>query len=206
MFRMNGKANYVRQALAVSFVAVCGLAFVPQMKADEWNKKTAVTFSEPVELPGLALGAGTYTFKLMDSNANRNVVQVFNNDETQLLGTFLAIPDYRLKPHSRTVIQFEERPAGTPPAIMAWFYPGDEYGQQLVYPHQRAMELAKQNRQNVLSMPDELTGSMKTKSSSADDSGIQSLRKAKVTGVRPSGESLAAEDIVTSKPEIRSSK
>jgi len=36
-----------------------------------------VTFSGPVEIPGKALPAGTYVFKLLDSQGNRNIVQVF---------------------------------------------------------------------------------------------------------------------------------
>ena len=47
----------------------------PQAKADDWNQKTIFTFSGPVEIPGQALTAGTYVFKLADSQTNRNIVQ-----------------------------------------------------------------------------------------------------------------------------------
>jgi hypothetical protein len=46
-----------------------------------------------VEIPGQILPAGTYVFKLADSTGNRHVVQVFNQAENHVYGTFLAIPD-----------------------------------------------------------------------------------------------------------------
>jgi hypothetical protein len=67
---------------------------VQRAAADDFDQKTVFTFSGPVEIPGQVLSAGTYVFKLADSSSDRNIVQVFNKDETHLYGTFLAIPDY----------------------------------------------------------------------------------------------------------------
>lgn len=117
---------------------------------DDWNKKTTLTFSHPVEIPGVVLPAGTYVFKLADSLANRNIVQVFNSDENMVYATILAIPHYRMSPADKTVILFEERPADRPQAIHAWFYPGETYGQEFVYPKRRALELAQATHQPVL--------------------------------------------------------
>ena len=78
-------------------------------KADERNHKTIITFSGPVEVPGVGqhlLPAGTYVFKLVDSSAFRHIVQIFNQDETHLLTTILAIPNYRFKATDKTVITF----------------------------------------------------------------------------------------------------
>ena len=97
----------------------------PQARADEWNQKTVMTFSGPVEIPGQVLLPGTYVFKLMDSQSDRNIVEVFNKRENHLYGIFLAIPDYRLKlpGNGKPIITFEERAAGAPEAVKAWFYP-----------------------------------------------------------------------------------
>ena len=83
------------------------------------------------------LPAGTYVFKLLDSQSSRNVVQIFDANQTKLYASLLAIPDYRLKRADKTVITFEERAADSPEAIQAWFYPGDDYGQQFVYPKEK---------------------------------------------------------------------
>jgi hypothetical protein len=116
---------------------------------DAWNKKTTLTFNQPVELPGVILPAGQYVFKLADFASSRNVVQVFNADEDQIYATILAIPSYRMDPADEPVILFEERRSDRPQAIHAWFYPGDQYGQEFVYPEGRGLEAAQTTVQPV---------------------------------------------------------
>jgi len=130
-------------ALALSL-----LWFVPasSARADQANDKTVLTFSQPVEIAGRVLPAGTYTFKLADSLSDRHIVQIFNADESQIIATVLAIPDYRLTPTDETIIRFSEVPAGSPEAIRGWFYPGNTVGHAFVYPKTRAMQLAKASK------------------------------------------------------------
>ena len=116
---------------------------LPSAQADTWNKKTIVTFSQAVEVPGKILPAGTYTFKLLDSLSDRHIVQIFNADGSQIIATILAINNYRLQPTGDTVMKFGERPGDSPEALRAWFYPGDNFGQEFVYPKVRAIQLAK---------------------------------------------------------------
>jgi hypothetical protein len=123
--------------------------FLNPARADQWNKKTLLTFSQPIEVPGKVLPAGTYTFKLLDSMSYRHIVQIWNEDGTQLITTILAIPNYRLEPTEETVIKFHERPGDSPDALRAWFYPGDNFGQEFVYPKTRAIQLAQQSNEIV---------------------------------------------------------
>lgn len=102
-------------------------------RADEWTKTTKLTFNRPVEVPGMILGPGTYVFRLADLS-DRNVVQIFNADESHLYEDVLAIPAYRETLTDKTVVTFEERAKGAPEAIATWFYPGDNYGEEFVYP------------------------------------------------------------------------
>jgi hypothetical protein len=142
-------------------LALVGAVLSPAAKADGWNQKTVMTFSGPVEIPGVhlkgwgVLPAGTYVFKLLDSQSDRHIVQIFNKDETQVIATILAIPNYRLKATGKTVVTFRERPAGEPEALRAWFFPGENFGQEFVYPKARAVELAKTVNQVVLFTPAE---------------------------------------------------
>jgi len=136
-----------KQAALLCAIALLGAS---GLLADQWNKKTVVTFNSPVQLPGIALPSGTYVFKLADSLSNRNIVQVFNADESQILTTILAIPNYQLEPKEETVLKFEERPSNQPDAIRAWFYPGDNFGQEFVYPKQQGTELAAREHIPVL--------------------------------------------------------
>ncbi len=132
-------------SFAVAGFIVAGISMTPA-KADQWDKRTVVKFSAPVEIPGRVLPAGTYVMKLADSNADRDIVQFFNKDDTRLIETVLAIPDYRVTPTGHTVLTFEERTAHSPQAIKTWFYPGDYYGQEFLYRPHPAMLTA----QNVI--------------------------------------------------------
>ena len=138
----------LRAAPTVLCVALMSTAFAPNSKADDWDKKTTITFSGPVEIPGVhlhgwgVLPAGTYVFKLLDSRSDRHIVQIFNADESMIYATILAIPNYRLKATDKTVITFNEGIEGRPEALRAWFYPGRNWGEEFVYPKARAMELA----------------------------------------------------------------
>jgi hypothetical protein len=149
--------------LRMAAMAFCLLLLVggnlTRSQADDHNKQTTFTFSAPVEVPGsngtVVLPAGTYVFKLMDSDSNRNIVQIFNEDQTHLYATVLAISNYHLTPSDKTITTFEERPEGAPEAIKAWFYPGDTFGQEFAYPKAKAVELAKENNEPVPSIPQE---------------------------------------------------
>lgn len=108
--------------------------------------KPVSKLNEPLEIPGRVLSPGTYVFKLLDDAGNRHIVQIFNADESHIYATILALPVYRLSPAGKTVITFEERTSGSPEALQAWFYPGDNYGEEFVYPKVRAIEIAKATR------------------------------------------------------------
>jgi hypothetical protein len=131
------KENHAMKKTRVAVLSLClgllSIPFVPQVKADEWDKKTTMTFSGPVEIPGQILSPGTYVFKLMDNASDRHIVQILSPEERHVYATILAIPDERLQVTGKTVVTFEERAAGSPEAIKAWFYPGDTTGNQFVY-------------------------------------------------------------------------
>ena len=125
-------------------------AIASHIYADTFNKRTKVTFSQPVAVPGgKVLPACSYTFTILDTIGSRNVVQIWNEDKTQLITTILAIPNYRLEPAEETVIEFSERPADRPQAVKAWFYPGHTYGIEFVYPKEEALQIAEASNEVV---------------------------------------------------------
>jgi len=131
-----------RLFLAVASIGLLAIGLAPGARADEWNKRTTLTVNEAIQVPGVVLPAGKYVVKLLDSASDRHIVQIFNAEENQVLTTILAIPNYRLKPTGDTVFTFWETPPGNPRALRAWFYPGDNFGQEFAYPKMKAIEIA----------------------------------------------------------------
>jgi hypothetical protein len=133
----------IKKALWIG-IALSLFACLPasSARADEWTKSTKITFSQPVDVAGHVLPAGTYLFKMADAN-DRHIVQIFSADGKKVVATVMTIPDYRLKATNKTVIKFREVPAGSPEALRAWFYPGRTIGEEFIYPKHRARELAK---------------------------------------------------------------
>jgi hypothetical protein len=170
---------------------------ISRATADESDQKTSFTFSGPVEIPGQVLQAGTYVFKLADSGADRDIVQVFNKDETHLYGTFLAVADERLRPAGKPIITFEEAPAGSPEAVKAWFYPGDTYGHEFVYPKTRAVGLAKANNTPVPSMPAELAANTTKPTTTLKEPHIVAMSQAHLKAQKPTGEEVEVAEVFT---------
>ena len=144
----------MRVLKAMCCAAALTVAVASGARADDWDKKTILTFSGPVQIPGATLPAGSYVFKLADLSGNRHVVQVFDKAEKKIYATLLAIPNDRMEPSDEPVVMFAERPAGSPQAVKVWYYPGERIGNEFVYPKAMAMKIAKANHQSVLAMDD----------------------------------------------------
>jgi hypothetical protein len=142
--------------IALCCIAAFGAAIATiNVNADAWNKKTVITITEPMQIPGATLTPGKYVFKLMDSSSNRHIVQVFNEDEKTVINTILAIPNQRLQPTGKSEFGFWEMPAGSTPALRSWFYPGDNSGQEFAYPKQEATKLSALVKEEVPSFSEE---------------------------------------------------
>ena len=184
-------------------LALMGVVFSPGAKADEWNKKTKITFSGPVEIPGVhlkgwaVLPTGTYVFKVLDSQSNRHIVQIFSEDEKTCYATILAIPNYRLKATSKTVMTFRERPAGEPEALRAWFYPGRNWGEEFVYPKARAATLAVEANTPVLFTTADIPVEVDEPVAAPV---IAQLQAVPVMAYQPSGETVATAAVVDPPP------
>jgi hypothetical protein len=195
--------NRFKVGLMIFCLTLVTLAFPSIGNADDWNQATKVTFSAPVEIPGVGaqvLPAGTYLFKLLGSKADHHIVQILNEQGDHTYATVLAITNYRLKSTNRTVMTFRERAVGQPEAIRAWFYPNNRFGQEFVYPKQRAIELAKITNTPVLAMPTELATNFTAPVTSADEPPVIALAAAPVEAVTPKGEVVPLAEVVEAPP------
>ncbi|MGB2636478.1 MAG: hypothetical protein WAM58_21290 [Candidatus Acidiferrum sp.] len=124
----------ISSTILLAFCAALLLCvFSPVAKATNWNEKTILTFHQPVEIPGHVLLPGTYTFKLMNSGGERNIVEISSTDSQKVVAIVLTDPVIRDRPTNHTKVSFESRGPATPEAIKDWFYPGRLTGQQFIY-------------------------------------------------------------------------
>ena len=137
--------------LVTGLIVALFLMAPPAGQASETDRLTHFMVNQSFEVPGKVLLPNTrYVMKLHDLFQNRNVVQVFTDDEKQMLTQFIAINSERLEPVNKTTFTFIETQPGYPKPIREWFYPGRNIGLEFVYPKEQALEIAKHALQPVL--------------------------------------------------------
>ena len=143
---MKNNKGYIVVGLIIAF----SLFFELAAHADESDQSTTITFSQPIQIPGQVLPAGTYLFKLADGDSDQNIVQIFNADRTVLYATLQTIATDRQEPTGHTVVALAKQGAGQPDALLKWFYPGREIGNEFLYPTQKEKELAQDKQQTIV--------------------------------------------------------
>jgi hypothetical protein len=118
--------------------------------AQPMDRSTRLTFSEPIQIPGEVLPAGTYLFRLADGDSGQHVVQIFNADGNIPYATVLTIATERPYPTGDIAVTLAEQGAGNPDALLKWFYPGRVTGNEFLYSKQKEKELAQDKQQTVL--------------------------------------------------------
>jgi LPXTG-motif cell wall-anchored protein len=140
------RVTLIATALVLAVVAV----LTTKVWAQETNTHeiTYLTFSNAVELPGVTLPAGTYTFRLADT-PSRNVVQVLDRDQKNIMGQWLFVQAERPEVTGDTVIMFKESREGATPAVQYWYFPGEKIGKEFIYPKDQAQKIAARTGQRV---------------------------------------------------------
>lgn len=141
-----GRTTFILTAACVATTLTAGVAAAQGTLAD---RRTNVTFSGPVSVPGTTLPAGTYVFRIADSPANRHIVQIFDKDDQKIITTLLAVPAMRNEAEGDPVVAFKETASNRPPAVRYWFYAGEKDGNEFVYPRAQAMDIAQASGESV---------------------------------------------------------
>jgi hypothetical protein len=172
-----GRFKATITATAAAMVLTAGVAMAQGIVPD---RSTIVTISAPVSVPGVVLPAGEYLFRLADSQANRNIVQIYNKDRSKIFATLIAIPAQRNEPSGDSVITFRETPANQAPALRYWYFAGEKTGQEFAYPKRQAIEIARASRESVMAMD-----------TSGDD--FDSMQKAELQRLDPNSPEVMAQ-------------
>ena len=117
----------------------------------QWQNKSTMEFSEPVMVPGHTLQPGTYVFDLMEVKPTLHTIRIMNEDESKTIAIVQAVPQKRMDmEQGASELKFRNTPAGSAPALKAWYYPGTRYGHEFIYPEDEARKLASQSKSLVL--------------------------------------------------------
>src|SRR5256886_6202313 len=125
--------NWRKICVATSLALNVWTMLTAMAHAAEPVKQTQFSTNGSIEVPGMMLDRGQYVFRLIEPEAQRNVLQVFETvqlwtgDGTRLLSTMLTMPNYDLPPTDKTVFTFFERGSQQPKALRIWFVPGRNY-------------------------------------------------------------------------------
>ena len=135
----------MKRAMTIATAGIGALLLTMNMgvsaQQPDTHDKTIMTFSAPVELPGVTLQAGTYVWRIADT-PSRNVIQVMTKDEMDIIGQWLFVPSERRDVTGQTVVSFKETKEGTMPAVQYWYYPGEKIGKEFIYPKDQALKIA----------------------------------------------------------------
>lgn len=177
----------MHQGIKMSLTVLCILV-APNAHAENGAQKTTITFTGPVEVPGVGqhlLPPGTYIFRLKNTSTDRQIVEIFNQDETKVITTLISIPDFRLKITNKPVLTFGQGRAGEPEALKAWFNGGQESGKQFVWERPQAIELARETGEPVLSTSADLAAGP-----------VEALNTAPVEAVNSMGQTVETAAVV----------
>jgi len=182
-------------SIATAMVMAVLLMLTISLTAQDFNplEKTYLTFSAPVELPGVTLPAGTYMFKLADT-PGRNVVQVMNNDGTEILGQWLFVQAERPDVSGETVVTFRETTAGATPAVQYWYYPGEKIGKEFLYPKDQAARIAARTGATVRTTEEAIP-------TPGDRAGVMAPRPEPIAEAAPAPAPAAEPTTVAAAPE-----
>jgi len=154
--------RFISIGAAVFTAALLTTATTASAQDSNINQRTYLTFSGPVQMPGVTLPAGKYVFRLADT-ALRNVMQVYDGEEQHIIGQWFFVPRNRTTEQAsdangKPVVMFREMPEGMTPAIQYFFYPTDLTGKEFIYPKDQAVKIAAATHQSVLATDSDASG------------------------------------------------
>jgi hypothetical protein len=155
--RMKRFTSIAAAVFTAAFLAAATTASAQDSNVDQ---RTFLTFSGPVQMPGVTLPAGKYVFKLAPT-ALHNVMQVFDGEEKHIIGQWFFVPANRTneeqsRANGKPVVMFREMPEGMTPAVHFFFYPTDLTGKEFIYPKDQAVKIAAATHESVLATDSEV--------------------------------------------------
>jgi len=191
-------------AAAVFTAAFLTAATTASAQDSNVNQRTYLTFSGPVQMPGVTLPAGKYVFRLADT-ALHNVMQVFDGEEKHIIGQWFFVPANRTteeqsQANGKPVVMFREMPEGFTPAVHFFFYPTDLTGKEFIYPKDQALKIAAVTHETVLATDTDAEKGGEAHVFRVEPNGTEAQATAKAEEPKPSTASLNSQADTNNSP------
>ena len=171
-----------RFSMPAAMLALAMLFALPSF-AHHPNLQTTFTVDQPTQVPGKILEANTtYMLKVLKSDSDRHVVQIFNEDGSKMLTTFLGVSDK--ESGDKTGFRFMNMQSGDNKVVREWVYPQYD-GLKFVYSEKEARDIRQHTNENVLWTKNRISAN------TTDLEGIQVAGMGQTTGGRSNTEQLA---------------
>ena len=121
------KLNY-RPILVALSVAVLALLAI-RADAAPMERAIRLSFSQPVEIPGMVLPAGSYVFEDLQLGG---LTRIWDANGLHVLTTVVTVPTERREPEEKNNVILKEN-GQAPERVDAWFAPWESIGSEFVY-------------------------------------------------------------------------
>ena len=122
------KANYkpILVALAVAVLATLAI----RADAAPMDRAIRLSFSQPVEIPGRVLPAGSYVFEDLQLGG---LTRIWDANGLHVLATVLTVPVERQEPEEGNTVILKGNGQHAPERVDTWFVPWESIGSEFVY-------------------------------------------------------------------------
>ena len=135
MQKRNTKYSRRRALLTVMSAVLAAIGLSTSTDAGTASKRTIITISHTMALPGVTLPPGSYAFEVVNTGNSADVVLVSGvagHSQVRFLGLTRRVDRPTTLPRNQT-LSFSEAPAGQPFPITAWYPIGFSSGHQFIY-------------------------------------------------------------------------
>jgi hypothetical protein len=122
------KLNYKPILVALTVAVLASLAI--RADAAPMERAIRLSFSQPVEIPGMVLPAGSYVFEDLQLGG---LTRIWDANGLHVLTTVVTVPTERREPEEKSGVILKENGQHSPERVDAWFAPWESIGSEFVY-------------------------------------------------------------------------
>lgn len=140
--RASRYARRLRCTLPIVLLLLISVLSPARVRAQSADR-VHIQFGRSFRVPGATLPAGSYLFIPGDPVAGQLIIEIHKGDASELVATVLAIESQLPRPFGVTLVDY---PTTNPPALRAWFHPGNPRGYEFVYTREEGSAIFRETQ------------------------------------------------------------